>query len=251
MGKAIGANLEEVINVDVADTGVQWGTCLRVRVAIDLTRKLIRGRKINFEEGEARCGLLEHDLKDCLESMGNNKAEEKGDLQYGAWLRGEPIRRGGLEFGFAKKKEGGKMKNRAKVQQTKKHVGSEVTNEENHEKSKEKNVVGSPKGVLANLGKENWEKQKGSGGIEVSQQGMTVTQCNVIPKFEFMQALETLTHDCHVGLGLVDSEEGLMAMSYEQDVGWVANTLGPTSGHWKRRAQDRQDDKMKEELGLI
>ena len=53
MGKAIGSSLGKVINVDVADTGVQWGTCLRVRVAIDVTRKLIRVRKMNFEEGEA------------------------------------------------------------------------------------------------------------------------------------------------------------------------------------------------------
>ena len=98
-GKAIGASLGKVIEVDVADTGVQWGTCLRVWVDIDVTRKLIRGRKINFEEGGARwvhfkyerlpnfcyrCGLLEHDLKDCLEGSGNDKEVERGDLQYGA-----------------------------------------------------------------------------------------------------------------------------------------------------------------------
>ncbi|KAK7857078.1 hypothetical protein CFP56_019802 [Quercus suber] len=197
--------------------------------------------------------------------MENDKAEERGDLQYGAWLRGEPIRKGGLEFGFAKKKEGGEMKNRAKVaadggrnervepservvhdehrieaiclkegtqvQQTKKPVGFEVTSEENHEKGKAENVGGSPKGVLANLGKETWEKEKGSGGNELSQQGMTVTQHNIIPKFEFKQAQQNLTHDCYVGRGLVENEKGLMAMSYEQDVGWVASTLSPTSGH--------------------
>lgn len=42
-----------------------------------------------------------------------------------------------------------------------------------------------------------------------------------------------------------------MAMSYEPNGGWVANTLGPTSGHWKRRAQARPNDGMKEELGPI
>ena len=30
MGKAIGSSLGKVINVDVADTRVQWGICLRV-----------------------------------------------------------------------------------------------------------------------------------------------------------------------------------------------------------------------------
>ena len=75
-GKAIGASLGQVLDVDVADTRVQWGRCLRVWVEIDVTRKLIRGRKINIEKEEARwvhfkyeclpnlcyrCGLLEHD----------------------------------------------------------------------------------------------------------------------------------------------------------------------------------------------
>ena len=36
-----------------------------------------------------------------------------------------------------------------------KSIGSEVTTEENHEKGKAENVSGSPKEVLANLGKEN------------------------------------------------------------------------------------------------
>lgn len=202
-GKAIGASLGKVIDVDVADTGVQWGKCLRVRVEIDVTRKLIRGRKINFEEREARwehfkyerlpnfcyrCGLLEHDLKDCSKSEGNDKVEERGDLQYGAWLRRDPIRRLGWEFGFAKK-EGGETRYRTKIvvdggqnemvelsgrvardehmieapclkegtleQQTQKIVGGERTTEENQENGKVKNIGESPKRVSANLGKEN------------------------------------------------------------------------------------------------
>nr|POF18997.1 hypothetical protein CFP56_26429 [Quercus suber] len=31
-----------------------------------------------------------------------------------------------------------------------------------------------------------------------------------------------------------------MAMTYEMETGWVAETLGPSSGHWKRRAQAGQ-----------
>ena len=84
-GKAIGESIGKFIEVDVEETGVQWGTCLRVRVEIDVTRKLIRGQKINMEKGETRwvhfkyerlpnfcyrCGLLVHDLKDCFEESG-------------------------------------------------------------------------------------------------------------------------------------------------------------------------------------
>ena len=80
---------------------------------------------------------------------------------------------------------------------------------------------------------------------------MIVTQHNVIPKFEFLRAQETTTRDYHMGLSLGINEEGPMAMSYEPDVGWVANTLGPTSGHWKWRTRVGPDDGMNEELGLI
>nr|POE67505.1 hypothetical protein CFP56_36671 [Quercus suber] len=37
-GMAIGASLGEVLEVDVADTGVQWGKCLQVCVKIDVSR---------------------------------------------------------------------------------------------------------------------------------------------------------------------------------------------------------------------
>lgn len=80
---------------------------------------------------------------------------------------------------------------------------------------------------------------------------MTETQHNIFPKFEFKQAQETPISDYQVGLVLGENGEGPMAMSYELDVGWVANKLGPNSGHWKRRAQAGPDVGNKEELGPI
>ena len=44
----------KVLDVDVADNGVQWGKYLRLRVEVDVTRKLIKGRKINIVGEEAR-----------------------------------------------------------------------------------------------------------------------------------------------------------------------------------------------------
>ena len=73
-------------------------------------------------------------------------------------------------------------------QQTQKTVGGEMTIEENHENGKVKNIGESPKRMLVNSRKENWEKEKGSGGNGESLQGVTKTQHNVIPKFEFKQA---------------------------------------------------------------
>ena len=92
---AIGASLGEVLEVDVADTRVQWGKCLWVRVSLDVSRKLIRGKRIHGEEGVDwwvlfkyerlpnfcyRCGLLEHDLKDYTRKDKVDKNGERGEL---------------------------------------------------------------------------------------------------------------------------------------------------------------------------
>ena len=94
-GIAIGASLGEVLEVDVADTRVQWGKCLRVHVSLDVSRKLIRGKRIHGEKGVDwwvlfkyerlpnfcyHCGLLEHDLKDYTRKEEVDKNGEKGEL---------------------------------------------------------------------------------------------------------------------------------------------------------------------------
>ena len=44
--------------MDVEDNGVQWGKYLRVKVSIDVTKKLIRGKKVNIEGEENRWVLF-------------------------------------------------------------------------------------------------------------------------------------------------------------------------------------------------
>ena len=48
-GKAIGASLGQVLDVDMEDNGVQWGRCLRVRVEIDVIRKRSEERRVGKE----------------------------------------------------------------------------------------------------------------------------------------------------------------------------------------------------------
>ena len=89
---------------------------------IDVTRKLIRGRKTKVEDGVDRwvlfkyeclpnfcyrCGLLEHDLKECPKSKEEARNDVMEDLQYGAWMRGVPVKRLGWEPHHTKKNEGG------------------------------------------------------------------------------------------------------------------------------------------------
>ena len=53
-GWVIGSSLGNVMEVDVPDSGVHWGKCLRVRVRIDATKKLIRGKRITIEGSKSR-----------------------------------------------------------------------------------------------------------------------------------------------------------------------------------------------------
>ena len=98
-GWTIGSTLGEVLDVDVSNSGVHWGRCLRVHVSVDIIKKLSRGKKINIEGGETkwvifkyerlpnfcyRCGMLDHAIKECSEGPLVNEGEEEGSLQYGA-----------------------------------------------------------------------------------------------------------------------------------------------------------------------
>ncbi|KAL0009863.1 hypothetical protein SO802_004971 [Lithocarpus litseifolius] len=147
-GTVIGASLGEVLDVDVMQSGVQWSKYLRVRVKIDVTRKLIRGKRIAIEEGTTRwvnfkyerlpnfcysCSMLDHDLKDCLERKVEGFILANEDLQYGAWMRGEvPVRRVGGESSNPRNKErvenrGGAGLNRGMRTATEHHMPPETS----------------------------------------------------------------------------------------------------------------------------
>lgn len=51
-GQAIGSKVGEVMAVDVSESGIHWGKYLRVRVKIDVTKKLVRGKKVMIEGGK-------------------------------------------------------------------------------------------------------------------------------------------------------------------------------------------------------
>ena len=44
--------------------------------------------------------------------------------------------------------------------------------------------------------------------------------------------------------GQVEVERGLgpMALCYKENMGWIAEQLGPASGHWKRRAREARNE---------
>ena len=149
-GYVIGATIGKVLDVDVPEKGVQWGKFLRVRIRLDATTKLIRGKKVSIEGGESRwvffkferlpnfcyrCGLLDHGEKDCPERKDGENFREEERKQYGAWLRGEPGRSSGREYG--RMGNGLASENRDDLRET----GTETQTRAGH-RLKESSVVG-------------------------------------------------------------------------------------------------------------
>ena len=104
-GERIGRTLGEIEEVDIPKTANLLGKYIRVRVKVDTTQPLCRGRLVKFGGPTPVwvsckyerlsifcywCGKLNHDEKDCgiwLRSRGTVQAH---DQQYGAWLRAKP-----------------------------------------------------------------------------------------------------------------------------------------------------------------
>ena len=81
---------------------------MRVRIKINVTKNLVRGKKIRFNDDNHRwvffkyerlpnfcyiCGKLSHGEKECKESGLPNGGKGEGAYQYEAWLRGESSKR--------------------------------------------------------------------------------------------------------------------------------------------------------------
>nr|XP_023913473.1 uncharacterized protein At4g02000-like [Quercus suber] len=100
--EAIGRSLGKLKQVDASPTGECRGRYLRIRVDIDISQPLSRGRFVDLGGSDPLwisfqyerlpvycywCGILNHDEKDCqtwIDSGGSLKKEEQ---QYGPWLR--------------------------------------------------------------------------------------------------------------------------------------------------------------------
>ena len=52
-------------------------------------------------------------------------------------------------------------------------------------------------------------------------------------------------------LELIKDVEGPMAMTYDMELGWVTEVLGPTSRHWKRKAREGQTKGKDKVLSLV
>ncbi|KAL0009751.1 hypothetical protein SO802_004859 [Lithocarpus litseifolius] len=103
----IGGSLGKVERVDVGDKGFSLGYYLRIRVTMDISQPLCRGRMVRLGGSEARwvefkyerlsvfcylCVKIDHDEKDCIDWIRSADAITLKDKQYGSWLRAVPDR---------------------------------------------------------------------------------------------------------------------------------------------------------------
>ena len=260
------------MEVDVTESGVQWGKYLRVRVQLDVTKKLIQGKKIAVEGGEQcwiafkyerlpnfcyRCGMLSHGLRDCPEGKVEALSELPA-LQYGAWLRGEVLRRGGGDPSKFGTEEGwsikggpikdvwggggekdktlhapgrslgqGKISDPALPRMEASERGDETTEggqesrkqKRDHEKGKETSLGEQPTGVIANLDEENTEGLWAQKQTREVMQWEKGTEPMTEKPFDFRVAPKVDGSREVVGLASVDKDKGPMAMSYDVSLG--------------------------------
>ena len=98
--KAMGGHIE----MEVTEDGVGWGKYLRVKIRIDISKPLLRKKKIAFVGKDPlwvsfkyerlplfchACGIIGHGKKECVTRSNQKEQGLVGTLQYGAWLRAD------------------------------------------------------------------------------------------------------------------------------------------------------------------
>ena len=218
-----------------------------------------------------RCGLLEHDLKDCTQKDGADDNGNRGELQYGAWMRGELARRAVWESTYPKRNEGMSMRGSLpegssqalRVQTSRKEVETDKgvsvvpclgeeklectpqtkgDSDGRKEKYQDMGRVNSndviPETSNAIAVKERVGEADQNPVDDVSEHGVMETSQGDVPKFKFEAVRKDKELGNDLGLELDKEEDGPIAMTYDIDQGWVAEVLGPTSGHWKRKIRE-------------
>jgi hypothetical protein len=106
VGNKIGETLGKVEEVDVSGEGPGRGSSLRIKIHIDITKPLERGRAlwlngkmvwVNFRYEKLphfcfNCGRIFHNMEQCSESKESRQEGEEAPKRWGTWLRAEEVR---------------------------------------------------------------------------------------------------------------------------------------------------------------
>nr|POE73448.1 hypothetical protein CFP56_08751 [Quercus suber] len=215
-GMEIGAKIGMVLDIDVLEKGVQWG-------------KFLRERLPNFCY---RCGKLDHGEKECAEKPSSGNREEEGCMQYGAWLRGEPGRRVGNDQG---KLEGA---SRMSFKQNREETTARMQVQESvRQKVREGVREGHVNGQRTNQRPGTLATTETEGDMQWEKTKNKVEDSKPEEKARYTEASSELGLEIKETIPWAEDLSSPLAMSFNKDKGWVAETLGPTNGHWKRLAR--------------
>ncbi|KAH7836856.1 hypothetical protein Vadar_006514 [Vaccinium darrowii] len=107
VGRKIMQGFGEIQEMVIAQLNSNQGRCIRVKILIDITKPLPRGKKAKMAGGESfwvafryeklptlcyYCGVVGHEEKMCIEKCNDFGAGVFRDNQYGAWLKASPIK---------------------------------------------------------------------------------------------------------------------------------------------------------------
>ncbi|GMY19573.1 hypothetical protein FCV25MIE_14812 [Fagus crenata] len=108
VGEDIGNNIGRLVEVDVPENGIGWGRFLRIRVELDVTKPLLRGKILEGDDGKPfwvdfryehlpifcyRCGRIGHSGNECVEGRRSGDGEQLvATDRFGSWLRAVPVR---------------------------------------------------------------------------------------------------------------------------------------------------------------
>jgi hypothetical protein len=90
-----------VEEVESDEYGIGWGEYLRVKICLDISKPLARGRVLKLKESTTwaafqyeclprfcfQCGTIRHGLEGCLVPRGGLMARVHHKQQFGSWLR--------------------------------------------------------------------------------------------------------------------------------------------------------------------
>ncbi|KAF5468801.1 hypothetical protein F2P56_012921 [Juglans regia] len=116
--ESIGATVGDVITVDVDGEGSGWGKFIRIRVNLDITKPLPRGRTIKMDGTQRwiefkyerlpifcfQCGILKHPDRICAVTRARTHTKIIQKAQYGQWLRATSVN----SFGRGDRRYGGR-----------------------------------------------------------------------------------------------------------------------------------------------
>lgn len=107
MGNIIGKAIGRVVEVDLEEDEMAWGEFMRIRVCLDVSKSLLRGKKTCVGSSQPIwvrftyerlpnlyyiCGLLGHSHRDCDHWTEATNELNVSDFPYGPWLRAGGLR---------------------------------------------------------------------------------------------------------------------------------------------------------------